>query len=89
MILNLARSKIELSASFTSICRPKNKKETSIVKLVEIYCDVDDFYRVFVPEWEKQLIRDGARKRACRNDKLACLSSIHLQESFDRNCLKY
>ena len=37
-------------------------------KLVELFCDVDDFCRVFILQWEKQLIRDGTRKRnrACR-----------------------
>jgi hypothetical protein len=36
--------------------------------LVEIFCDVDDFCHVFIPEWEKQLIADGniKRKRSCR-----------------------
>lgn len=28
-------------------------------KLVEIFCDVDNFYRVFIPQREKQLITDG------------------------------
>lgn len=32
-------------------------------KLIDIFCDVDDFCKVFVPEWEKQLITDGSRKR--------------------------
>jgi len=32
-------------------------------KLVEIFCDVDDFCRVFIPELEKQLLSDGRRKR--------------------------
>ena len=32
-------------------------------KLVEIFCDVDDFCRVFIPEFEKQLISDGSQKR--------------------------
>lgn len=37
-------------------------------KLVEIFCDVDDFCRVFIPEWEKQCLTDGTRQRnrACR-----------------------
>ena len=37
-------------------------------KLVEIFCDVDDFCRVFMPEWEKQCLSDGTRQRnrACR-----------------------
>ncbi len=32
-------------------------------KLVEIYCDVDDFCQRFLPEWEKQLLASGMRKR--------------------------
>ncbi len=32
-------------------------------KIVEIYCDVDDFCRIFVPEWEKRCLTDGSRKR--------------------------
>jgi len=37
-------------------------------KFVEIFCDIDDFFRVFIPEREKQLIADGniKRKRPCR-----------------------
>lgn len=32
-------------------------------KLTDIFCDVDDFCKVFMPEWEAQLIEDGTRKR--------------------------
>lgn len=32
-------------------------------KLVEIFCDVDDFCKVFIPEWEKTLIDTGKKKR--------------------------
>jgi len=32
-------------------------------KLVEVFCDVDDFCAVFIPEWEKTLLTDGIRKR--------------------------
>ena len=32
-------------------------------KLIELFCDVDDFCRVFLPELEKQLISDGKKKR--------------------------
>lgn len=32
-------------------------------KLVEIFFDVDDFYTVFIPQWEKQLLSDSTRKR--------------------------
>ncbi len=31
-------------------------------KLVEIFSDVDDFCKVFIPEWEKTLIETGKRK---------------------------
>ena len=32
-------------------------------KLVDLFCDVDDFCICFVPQWQKQLIEDGTRKR--------------------------
>lgn len=32
-------------------------------KLDDIFCDVDDFCRVFIPEWEKQQLANGSRKR--------------------------
>jgi hypothetical protein len=32
-------------------------------KLVELFCDVDDFYKVFIPQWQKQLLEDGSRQR--------------------------
>ncbi len=32
-------------------------------KLIDIFCDVDDFCKVFIPQWEKQLIADGSKKR--------------------------
>ncbi|MGL5336813.1 MAG: IS982 family transposase, partial [Enterovibrio sp.] len=30
---------------------------------MELFCDVDDFCAVFMPEWEKTLLADGTRKR--------------------------
>lgn len=32
-------------------------------KLVDIFCDVDDFCTVFIPKWEQQCLSDGMRKR--------------------------
>jgi hypothetical protein len=32
-------------------------------KLVELFCDVDDFCKVFIPQWRKQLLEDGTLKR--------------------------
>ena len=31
--------------------------------LDDIFCDVDDFCRVFIPQWEKHQLADGSRKR--------------------------
>jgi len=31
--------------------------------LVDIFCDVDDFCAVFIPQWEQQCLTDGTRKR--------------------------
>jgi hypothetical protein len=28
-----------------------------------LFCDVDDFCKVFIPQWRKQLLEDGTRKR--------------------------
>lgn len=32
-------------------------------KLTETYCDVDDFCKLFIPQWEQMLIDDGTTKR--------------------------
>ena len=32
-------------------------------KLVELYCDVDDFCKLFIPQWQQQLLEDGTQKR--------------------------
>lgn len=33
------------------------------MKITQIYCDVDDFCKLFIPEWQKQQITQGSRKR--------------------------
>lgn len=37
-------------------------------KLVETYCDVDDFCQLFIEQWQATLLEDGSikRRRACR-----------------------
>ncbi len=57
-------------------------------KLVEIFCDVDDFCRVFIPEWEKQLISDGTRKRnrSCRmtmSEIMTVIIAFHMSNHRD------
>ena len=32
-------------------------------KLVELFCDVDDFCKVFIPQWHQQQLNDGQVKR--------------------------
>lgn len=32
-------------------------------KLIDVFCDVDDFCKIFLPQWEKQLLEDGTMKR--------------------------
>ena len=32
-------------------------------KLVETFCDIDNFYKVYQPEWRKILIKNGGIKR--------------------------
>jgi len=55
---------------------------------VEMFCDLDDFCRVFVLEWEKQLISDGTRKRkrACRmtmNEIMTVIIAFHMSNHRD------
>lgn len=37
-------------------------------RLEEIFCDIDDFCRVFIPQWHEYLLTSGQRERqrACR-----------------------
>ena len=35
----------------------------TIMSLEELYCDVDDFCRPFLPAWHRQLLTGGERKR--------------------------
>lgn len=52
-------------------------------KLVELFCDVDDFCRVFIPLWEQQCLEEGARQRRryCRmiaSEMMTILIAFHL-----------
>jgi hypothetical protein len=33
------------------------------MSLLELFCDVDDFWQAFAPGWHAQLIKVGARRR--------------------------
>ena len=40
-----------------------NRIGTGMNKLTDVFCDVDDFCQIFIPQWEKTLLEDGTRKR--------------------------
>src|ERR687890_768178 len=51
-------------------------------RIVEIFCEVDDFCQAFVPQWEASLIGTGAPRAACRPARLSrCCSQFRLQTS--------
>jgi hypothetical protein len=50
-------------------------------KLVELFCDVDDFCKVFIPQWRKQLLEDGMRKRQ-REGQMATSEMMTIVVSF-------
>ena len=58
------------------------------MSLEEVFCDVDDFCRAFLPMWHRQLLTDGSRRR--RRTSCLTLSEImtiliYFQESQYRN----
>jgi hypothetical protein len=61
-------------------------------KLVELLCDVDDFCKVFIPQWQKQLLEDGTLKRQ-DNGRMTTSEIMTIVESFhishDRNFKNY
>ncbi|OXX39626.1 IS982 family transposase [Vibrio sp. V09_P4A23P171] len=61
-------------------------------KLVEIYCDVDDFCQLFIEQWQKTLLEDGAikRRRACRLSTAEIMTIIiHFHQSHYRDFKNY
>ena len=57
-------------------------------KLVELFCDVDDFCKVFIPQWHKQLLEDGTRKRQreCRmsmSEMMTIIIGFHMSHHRD------
>lgn len=48
-----------------------------MISLLEIFVSVDDFCKVFIPEWNKRLISSGEKKR-CRESKLSVSEVITL-----------
>lgn len=52
-------------------------------KLVELFCDVDDFCQIFIPLWEQQCLENGTRRRrrSCRmspSEIMTILIAFHM-----------
>ena len=37
-----------------------------ITSLLELFCEIDDFWQAFEPSWYQTLLESGQRRRACR-----------------------
>ena len=65
---------------------------TSMDKLIETYCDVDDFCQQFIEQWQRLLIESGEikRQRACRLSIAEIMTIIiHFHQSDYRNFKSY
>ena len=61
-------------------------------KLVETYCDVDDFCQLFIPHWQCILLENGEmkRNRACRLSSAEVMTIIiHFHQSHYRDFKNY
>jgi hypothetical protein len=61
-------------------------------KLVETYCDVDDFCDLFIEQWQRTLLEDGAikRRRDCRLSMAEIMTIIiHFHQSHYRDFKNY
>ncbi|MGP5156366.1 IS982 family transposase [Pseudoalteromonas prydzensis] len=61
-------------------------------KLVETYCDVDDFSKLFFPSWQRILLENGEikRRRACRSSPSEVMTIIiHFHQSHYRDFKNY
>lgn len=61
-------------------------------KLIETYCDVDDFCQLFIPHWQRLLLDNGEmkRNRACRLSPAEVMTIIiHFHQSHYRDFKNY
>lgn len=61
-------------------------------KLVETYCDVDDFCHMFIEQWQRTLLENGEvkRRRACRLSPAEVMTIIiHFHQSHYRDFKNY
>jgi hypothetical protein len=55
-----------------------------------LYCDVDDFCKIFIPQWQQQLLEDGTQKRQrnghmTTNELLTIVVGFHMLHYRDFN----
>ncbi|ABM03347.1 transposase, IS4 family [Psychromonas ingrahamii 37] len=63
-----------------------------MINLTDIFCDVDDFCNVFIPEWEACLISNGGIKRRrvkCMNNAEIMTIIISFHQSHYRDFKNY
>ena len=61
-------------------------------KLVDTYCDVDDFCKLFIREWQQTLLENGGikRRRACKLEPAEIMTiMIHFHQSHYRDFKNY
>ena len=61
-------------------------------KLIETFCDIDDFCQMFISQWQQQLIENGdkKRRRACRLTPAEIMTIIvHFHQSHYRDFKNY
>ena len=61
-------------------------------KLIETYCDVDDFCQLFIKHWQRMLLESGEikRRRACRLSPAEVMTIIiHFHQSHYRDFKNY
>ena len=61
-------------------------------KLIETFCDIDDFCQMFISQWQQQLIENGdkKRRRACRLTPSEIMTIIvHFHQSHYRDFKNY
>lgn len=61
-------------------------------KLIETFCDVDDFCQMFIPQWQQKLIESGdkKRRRPCRLSPAEIMTIIiHFHQSHYRDFKNY
>jgi hypothetical protein len=57
-------------------------------KLIDIFCDVDDFCNKFLPGWEAELIANGTKKRR-RQSKMTTSECMTIVIAFHQSNHRY